>query len=591
MAVYTLSVPWNLKSLTSSTTSNYSSYTTYWGGTSYGCICGGEVSPDGKSFYVFTGSYGNPNCSGTSSWNINYGTFGTAWTFTTWVMTNSGANYSCVSATGILPSVPSVFNPTGTQISALSNVGPSQISVQRNFVCDFFTKYNYNISSYSLSATPTQAYYGAPTVNIDAETTASRVNMFNYDLYLSGSASTTQATVYLPATGVIATGDSLLLNGTTSVTTSAVTQTTGISAVPIYTAANRYFTNKTLATTISNTMYGLRISTDGSKIIINANGSGGPYGPGLYSYTLTTPFDISTGIFSAYLPCTYYDIGGFDISPDGTRMIMGAMTAASGLTTSGGTIYEYTLSQPWAIQTAVYNGTSFTNPTNSPRYTSIRYNANGTQIIYAVNDGSTYGIYWVNLGTPYRLTGASGGGTYVSGASSSQFYGAFQTSDGLNIITISAGNVTTSNTLSTAYNMSFASVANAPTSTTNKWTWPTGTVTSTSQVYGMDISADGTKMYITNGVSGSLSNIYEMGVMVIPQTSYLCTYPTQGSAPTSVTLPDRSTAQSITTTLSGGVMTFSAPTVSTNARGIALKTTSPKINTTITNATINLWHN
>jgi hypothetical protein len=352
--------------------------------------------------------------------------------------------------------------------------------------------------------------------------------------------------------------------------------------------------NKAL-TTISTAICNMRISTDGSKLVYSGTTTG--YGTGICLYNLTTPFDISSGVFAGFVPCTVYSGSyvSFDITPDGTRMIMSNAQITGGTPSAVASyIYEYTLGQPWVVTTAQYSGVSVlpTSISGSLNFTSVRFNANGTQIIFGANNGSnTAKIYWIVLGTPYRLaTASTTASQYFTIASLVNIYGAFQTPDGLNLITTTDTPVCTSNTLSTAYNMTFATTTNGVTTATNKFTWPTGTVASASTVLGMDMSPDGTKFYAVPNATGATGTIYQIGVIGIPQTSYTCTYPTQGSAPTNVAIPDRSVAQTITTTLSGGVMTFSAPTVATNARGIALKIASPKINTSITNATLSMWH-
>lgn len=587
-ALYTLNVPWNLNSLASSTTTNYTTYSADKGGSTYTTTGPSEFSPDGMSLFVFMGQYGSPTCSSTA-FSMETFTFSSPWNLTTWsrprtylsVTGSFGQNMTFMAAT---------YNATGTQISVYSNQGN-----YANTACDYWTKYNYNVSSYSLGATPTAAYTAAPTVNVDAESTAARVNLFNYELYMASS-STTQAVVYKPAGGVLATGDSLLLNGSTSVTTSAVSQGTvgAVAAVPIYTAANRTYTGKSFGVQTSGSIGSLRISTDGTLLIVML-GSTGTYGSGLYAYSLSTPFDVSTATFSNFLSTSNngLTLGCFDISPDGTRLIMGSnYVSGAGNPLGGGYVYEYILSQPWNIATAYYNGASWNlnNSAYNPR--GIKFNGNGTQVILSYASSTNVFLNYQNCGTPYRIgTCPSGtGSVWVSGASGNPT-GVLQTPDGLNIITFAGGassNVTTSNTLGTAYNMATATQTNNVTSATNLWSWPTGTVTSTAASLCGDFSADGTKFYVCSSTSPSI--VWQMNVIATPQTSYTCTYPTQGSAPTSVVLPDRSVAQTVTTTLSGGNMTFAAPTVGTNARGIAMKINSSKPNTTITNATLNLWH-
>ena len=428
------------------------------------------------------------------------------------------------------------------------------------------------------------------------------------------SSTTSQAVVYRPAAGLIATGDTLLLNGTTSVATTSVTQGTalGVAAVPITTAANRTYASKVLALPYSgsNSNYNFRISRDGGTMISGM--TNGPYGTGLYQFTLATPWDINTAtLANRFVACAADNNAwtgntgtvSFDVTPDGTRLILfGGYITGSSTNNTNLVIREYTMSQAWDIGTLRPTGVTWSsNNLGSSTFSanSVRFVPNGTQLVYIWNDinngGSTFTIAYFNLGTPYLIsTAPSGQGTTwtTTGQNSGEVRSVTFTPDGLNIIT--QGLVTTSNTLGTANNMATATQTNNPQSAATRWNWPSGTMASaTFRAYGGEFSPDGTKYYVTNAdgnnQSAGYQNIWQMNVMVIPQTSYTCNFATQGSAPTSIVLPDRSVAASITTTLSGGTMTFASPAVATSARAIALKVAAPGNFTTVTNATLSMW--
>lgn len=583
-AIFTLSVPWVLGSA-ASTTTNYTNGTYRYGGYCYNQ--GFMFSPDGYMLIWVSSYYGSPTCN-TSAFRYGIAVMSSPYNLTT--ITSSGWTSSWNPTGQQSPITAAWFvNNTGTLLSHNStNLGYRATSQ----AVDYFAKNSVNITGFGLGAAPTYGYAPAPTVKVDAQTTAARVNLFDYQVYMASS-TTSQAVVYKPAAGYIATGDTLSLNGSTTVTTSAVTEgsTGGVAAVPIYTAANRTYANKSYEFPASTSGTAcVRFSADGSQVFALLV-AGMPYGIGIYQFNLSTPWDISTATFgNMVLPMTLSNgsYGSFDFSADGLRLITWGMylTGSSAVaTTSFGYVYDHTLAQAFNIGTATYVGAFATNVDVGSNYTtSVRFIPNGQQLLFVRNNGTTFYIQYSALGTAYRVQTSGSLSTWFSAANA--LNDALLTPDGLNIITI--GGISTSNTLGTAYNMATATTTNNPSTATSKWAWPSGTLASTAYANIGNLSPDGTKLYLNSAYTNT-SVTWQFNVMVIPQTSYTCTFPTQGSAPTSVVVPDRSTSQTITTTLSGGNMTFAASTVATNARGIAMKITSPRAYTTITNATLSMW--
>ena len=590
-AVFTLSVPWVLGSA-ATTTTNYSNATSFRT-TGYSYSGGFNFSPDGLFLIVNSNYYGGPSCN-SSGVRFAFFSLTVPYDFSTFTLISGYGNSWNPSGTGTALTVSWFFNGTGTAINWNSPSAGYRSGTSGN---EWYAKYNVNVSGFGLGAAATYGYTPAPTVKVGAETTAARVTLFDYQVYMASS-TTTQAVVYKPAAGYIATGDTLSLNGTTTVTTSSVTEgTTGaVAAVPIYTAANRTYANKNLglmANDSTNAVSNMRISTDGTLAIFAI--TAGTYGAGLYGYSMTTPFDLSTASFngmfvavtspgSSYIP--------FDISPDGTRLILWSSYITGSTVTSTtpfSLVYNYRLVQPWNISTGVYlNSWSSTLDMTTGTGYSMRFTSNGSQVVFTYYSSSTFYIYYASLGTAYNISTA-GGKTLLATGGSQRITNAFLTPDGKALITCGATG-TTSNVLTTANSLSTIVISNDIDSPYVKWLWPSGTVGSGTQSATScgDFSADGTKFYaVSYGTPNNTA--WQFNVMVIPQTSYTCTFPTQGSAPTSVVVPDRSVEQTITTTLSGGNMTFAASAVGTNARGIAMKITSPRAYTTITNATLSMW--
>lgn len=600
-AIYDLSVPWVINTC-STTTTNYTNTSQAIFETGNAQAGGFFFTPDGNKIITFAKSDVSTLCRINVIPTLGAYQLGNGTTSLT-INSRTSTLFSSVSN----PAIQGYFSANGSTFNVnQSNFGSSGRLISSDN--DLYGKYNVNISSFSLAAAPTFAYNSAPTVYVDAETTAPRVNLFPYEVY-QASSTTSQAVIYKPTSGYLQAGDTILLNGTTSVALTSVTQgaNLGVAAVPITTVANRTYANKTLTLMSTGQDYNFRISPDGGTMIAGLRY--GSYGAGLYQYTLTTPFDINTATFANRFAAVTGDgitltgssgTVAFDVSPDGLRLItLGCFLTGSTTSAAQLTAREYLMSQPWDIGTLRPSGVTWNSNINSATpnsATCIRFVPNGSQFVWIYNNyassTSSY-MYYVACGTAYQI-GTAGGGPGILWASTSSSGGDVRsvtfTPDGLNIIT--NGIITTTNTLGTANNMATATLTNTPNTATTKWAWPSGTYGGgSSYAWGSHFSPDGTKFYIINGSTSGAgnNNIYQMNVMVIPQTSYTCNFATQASAPTSIVIPDRSVQQTITTTLAGGNMTFAAPTVSTNARGIATKIIAPGNFTTVSNATLNMW--
>lgn len=167
----------------------------------------------------------------------------------------------------------------------------------------------------------------------------------------------------------------------------------------------------------------------------------------LYAYTLSTPWDLSTMVYSQNVSLSgidslpravyfksdgtsYYGVGNssntvkrvdlstaWDIStasatsdtfsvggqetgtrglwfkPDGTKMyVVGLVTDA---------IYEYSLPTPWSVSTAIYTtGDSFTVSSQSPNPTALFFKPDGTKMYVAEFFGT---LYQYELSTPWDI--------------------------------------------------------------------------------------------------------------------------------------------------------------------------------------------
>ena len=114
-------------------------------------------------------------------------------------------------------------------------------------------------------------------------------------------------------------------------------------------------------------------------------------------YNLSTPYDITTATYAGQVNvfATTGDIRGFDISADGTKMIVLGTAAAN-------TLYEYTLSTPWSIASATYQSRSFSINTQDTSMQDICLSASGLCILALGITNNR--IYQYTLGTIGNLT-------------------------------------------------------------------------------------------------------------------------------------------------------------------------------------------
>jgi sugar lactone lactonase YvrE len=113
----------------------------------------------------------------------------------------------------------------------------------------------------------------------------------------------------------------------------------------------------------------------------------------IYEYNVSTPFDISTAVYSTFINTQDAAPQGITWNNDGTKLY----EVGSG----SDKIYEYNVSTPFDISTAVYS--TFIN-TQDAVPQSIAWNNDGTKL-YEVGSGSDK-IYEYNVSTPYAIATA-----------------------------------------------------------------------------------------------------------------------------------------------------------------------------------------
>lgn len=178
---------------------------------------------------------------------------------------------------------------------------------------------------------------------------------------------------------------------------------------------------------------GLTFSSDGTKMYVIGNTN-----DTVYQYTLTTAWDLS-GVFAysglSFDASSQSDFwGSINFNSNGTIMYLGAQTAT--------TVFQYTLSTGWKIDTASYASKSYDVSTKNSVPSDITFRDNGvsfytvgadTKSIYKYNMASAWDIVTSGLnqkksvssedGSPVGLTFSfDGRHFYMSGLDNSTIY-------------------------------------------------------------------------------------------------------------------------------------------------------------------------
>jgi hypothetical protein len=603
---YNFGTPWDVTSLVSVPYINGIAPT--------GSIGPVDVSLDGSTWVWLSSMPGNA----VYQHNISVAVAATPWNSTTLgspiVLNLANSTYQiyfstsypmspCIHRDGSLTLLPSIYATSGSTYSKL----------HAHYDVDILLSKNINISSFGLSATPTQVWISQPTTNVALTSTSNSMYSYARELeldvsiggYTGSNATTAAATVGIDGSGVLQIGDTISLNNTTTVTLTGVTETAnGLIRQDPGTATDYIkWSGKTFATGLTNPK--VRFSDDGSRMYVA--GTGALATPTLYMYTLSTPWDITTATWNNkdYIRLSTLNGGythkDFDIKPDGSSIVVLSASSEASSNVVVRTDY-YTMSRKHDInsltfvrQTNAYGGYGTTNYVGPGRW-----NKNGTQFsfcIYSTSNDTYYQGYW-SCTTPYDMntagafqtfsTGGGGAGVYYSG------WDSVWTPDGLNLLTGGISNGTNpgsdawvfTRTANTAYQLTsgmFGTRTSALSTIAIDWPAASG-VTTSSTANSMDISTDGTKLYLalTNGT------IYQFNVRTKSLTKYALTFATQANPPGSIFIPDRSSTVSMTATANANNLILTSNTVSANGRALQFKFTNTPLNSEITQTRINL---
>ena len=172
---------------------------------------------------------------------------------------------------------------------------------------------------------------------------------------------------------------------------------------------------------------GMAFNTNGTKMFVAGN-----INNAIYEYTLTTPFDLSTASYAnssvsvASQGTSPHDVA---FNTDGTKMFVVGNQHDS--------IYEYTLTTPFSLDTASYANSSFSVGTQDTGPEGVAFNPDGTKMFVA---GAQHdNIYEYTLTTPFDLSNVSHTGTLSVGSQDTSLRGVAFNPAGTKMFVVGAG--------------------------------------------------------------------------------------------------------------------------------------------------------
>lgn len=236
---------------------------------------------------------------------------------------------------------------------------------------------------------------------------------------------------------------------------------------------------------------GLTFRSDGTKMFVS-----GARNDNIYSYTLSTAWDLSTASFHGSFSVSGQDGRPTDVAfkSDGTKMFVSGATSES--------IHSYTLTS-WDLSTASVHD-SFDVSGRDSHPSDVTFRDDGTKMF--VSGSSNDNVYSYSLSTPWNLSTASFEGAFdVSGQDGTPTGVTFRNDGTEMFLTGFANGIVFSYTLSTA------------------WDPSTATFDTSFDVFGEDtrphglaFESDGTKLFV---VGNTTENVYSY-VPTLSGTAY-----------------------------------------------------------------------
>ena len=254
----------------------------------------------------------------------------------------------------------------------------------------------------------------------------------------------------------------------------------------------------------NSTQRDIAFNANGTKMFIL--GSGGT--PSVYQYSLSTAYNTSTWTYDSVSFAVNTQItapAGLHFNTDGTKMYISGQSGASGQPTNG--VWQYTLSTGFNLSTASYSNVNLSTATQDSSTHGLTMNPNGTKLVIAGNNGNR--VYGYDLSTAFDLSTASfASQDYGVGSQESTPQDVIFNGDGTKMmVTGSQSDDVHVYTLSTAYNVSSASFSQTV-NYGNSYSWANlGAINSPT---GMQFNPDGTKFYI---IDSGRNRVYQFSAL------------------------------------------------------------------------------
>lgn len=144
-----------------------------------------------------------------------------------------------------------------------------------------------------------------------------------------------------------------------------------------------------------NNPVGIHMDTTGTKIYIVGGGN-----DTIFQYTLGTPFDLSTLTYDS----KSFSVNSEDGSPQGIFLdSTGVKMFITGLVNSS--VFQYTLGTPFDVSTASYDSKTFDTSTQDTSCTDLYLNTTGTKMF--VLGAANNSVYQYTLSTPFDVSTTS----------------------------------------------------------------------------------------------------------------------------------------------------------------------------------------
>jgi hypothetical protein len=389
-----------------------------------------------------------------------------------------------------------------------------------------------DITSFGLSSAPTAASKAVTVyLNTSFEADPDTCNCVDIALDVT-SATTTEVVAEIDATdtywdlvssGSIQEGDTLEMTVDSVITDVVVSSVSvgGITTLGDITDFSYSQNFSVSAQEISPT--GLFFKPDGLKMYVM-----GYSGDDVNEYNLSTAWDVSTAVYSQVFSVSAQELSpqGLFFKPDGTKMYV------TGL--NGYDVNEYNLSTAWDVSTAVYSQV-FSVSAQEIGPTALFFKPDGTKMYVTGLNG--YDVNEYNLSTAWDVSTAVYSQNFSVSSQEASPAALFFKPDGTKMYVVGdSGDDVNEYDLSTAWDVSTA-VYSQNFSVSSQEASPTA----------LFFKPDGTKMYVT-GTDGDDVNEYTLPAnTTIWDTGmsyeFTITIPAQTHAPTAVTIPDRSVAE------------------------------------------------